>query len=187
MKKPLNKELLEIIDYHIENKMIITIEREFNDKTDSIMGFPIAISKNFLLMTVIYDFHDEGYTVLRLSDICDAYSKESNNFYEKICIAEGLQDKISTVFIEDISSIRQILRQMQNYDGYISIQCEEQIERNSFYLGEIMDIKDCHLIFKDIGPDGKWDEELNTILFDDITQISFDNYYSKMFYKYVAH
>ena len=185
-KMKIKKEILETINYHIENKMIITIERKFNDNLDSIMGFPIAVSKNFLLMTVIYDFHDEGYTVLRLSDISDAYSKKSNNFYEQICIAEGLQDKIAPVFSEDISSIRNILKKLQNYDGYISIQCEEQIKKNTFYLGKIIDIKDCNLVFKDIGPDGKWDEELNTILFDDITQLSFDDYYSKMFYKYVV-
>ena len=99
------KELHETIQYHIENKMLLNGERTFDNETDVVRGFPIKISEELLLMTVINDFHDEGFVLLRLSDISDAYSKESDAFYEKICISEGLQNKVQQCHVNTICSV----------------------------------------------------------------------------------
>ena len=40
--------------------------------------------------------------------------------------------------------------------------------------------------FKDIGMDGVWDDEVHDIPYEDITQISYGDNYSKMYYKYVT-
>lgn len=185
MNKSIRKDLIETIKYHIENKMIINIIRDFS--TEIYTGFPLLISDDFLLITNVYDFFDNGYTILRLVDISDAYSKESEVFYESICIAEGLQDKAVPYFCTDISSLWLILEQLRRYEGYISIQCEKQVKDGFFYMGNIIKIEENQLYFVSIGTDGKWEDEPCKILFDDITQICFGDNYSMTYYKYTKH
>lgn len=81
----MNFEMLEDIIYHIDNKMLITVERNAFESNVH-RGFPVKITDEFLLMTNIIDFYNEGYVLLRCADITDAYSKESDTFYGKICI-----------------------------------------------------------------------------------------------------
>lgn len=181
-----NKELVEVIQYHIDNKMMLRDERIFNNDVDILRGFPIKISENLLLMTVVNDFHDEGFAVLRLSDVSDAYSTDSDVFFEKICISEGLQNKIRQCVVKDICSIKRIFQQMANYDGFISVQCEAQREKCTFFLGKIKEIGDEGIDFMDIGTDGKWDDEVHMISYRDITQVEFEDNYSKTLYKYVC-
>lgn len=181
----MTSEQKEIIQYHINNKFIMSIDRCFNGETTSIVGFPICLSENFILTTVIVDFHDEGYAILRTKDIIDSYSKESDSFNEQICISEGLQNKIQQEHVKEIDSLKQILLQLKNYDGFICIQCEQQIERCSFYMGKIIAIEDDIVRFKDVGMDGVWDDEIHDISCEDITQVSYGDNYSNMYYKYV--
>lgn len=181
----MTSEQIEIIQYHIDNKLLMNIDRCFNGEITSTLGFPICLSKKFILTTVITDFHDEGYAILRTNDIVDAYSKESYSFNEKICVAEGLQDRIYQSYIKELGSLKQILLQLDKYDGFICIQCEQQTERCSFYMGKIITVADDNVIFKDIGMDGIWDEEAHSILYKDITQVTYGDNYSKMYCKYV--
>lgn len=179
-----SKELHEIIQYHIDNKMLLNIERTFDNEMDVVRGFPIKISEELLLMTIINDFHDEGFALLGISDISDAYSKESDAFYEKICITEGLQNKVQQSYINTICSVKCVLQQLESYDGLISVECEEQREKCTFFLGKIVTIEDDGVVFKDVGVDGEWDDETHKISYADITQITFGDNYSKTFYKY---
>ena len=59
------------------------------------------------------------------------------------------------------------------------------MEKCTFYLGKIKSIGLEGVIFKDIGMDGVWDDETHKIPFEEITQITFGDNYSKMYYKYV--
>ena len=144
------------------------------------------MTEDFVLTTNIVDFHDEGYAIIRTKDIVDVYSKKSDGFNEQICISEGLQDKIRQENVKEIDSLKQIFLQLNNYDGFICVQCEQQLERCSFYMGEIVAIDDDNVSFKDIGMDGIWDDEIHSIPYEDITQISYGDNYSKMYYKYVS-
>ena len=179
-----SKEIYEIIQYHIDNKMLLNVERIFNNESDIICGFPIKMSDDLLLTTVVNDFHNEGFSILRLSDITDAYSTETIAFYEKICIAEGLQNEIRQQIIKELDDMHQILLQLKSYKGFISIQCENQINKSTFYLGEIVTVEDDGVNFKDIGIDGIWDDDIHKITYEDISQITYGNKYSKMYYKY---
>lgn len=181
----MTSEQKEIIQYHIDNKFIMSIDRCFNSETTSTVGFPICLSDKYILTTIITDFRDEGYAILRTKDIVDAYSNESDSFNEQICVSEGLQDKIQQEHVKEIDSLKQILSQLKKYDGFICIQCEQQLERCSFYMGRIISIEDDSISFKDIGIDGIWDDAIHVIPYEDITQISFGDNYSKMYYKYV--
>ncbi|MGM9937699.1 MAG: hypothetical protein ACI38A_10160 [Candidatus Ornithomonoglobus sp.] len=181
----LSDESREIIQYHIDEKMLIDIERNDIASEETIHGFPLMLSQKFLLMTVIYDFHDEGYCILNTEYITDAYSHESDAFREKICISEGLRDIPCPEFLKGLQNYRQILENLQGYNGFISIQCEKEQQKCNFFLGKINSAENDRVIFHCFGADGMWDDKYDEIMYNDITQITFGDNYSKMLYKYM--
>ena len=52
-------------------------------------------------------------------------------------------------------------------------------------MGKNVAVDDDKVSFKDIGMDGIWDDEIHSILYEDITQVTYGDNYSKMYYKYV--
>lgn len=177
-------EIYEDIKYHIDNKLFLTVERcAFDFKV--CRGFPIKITNNFLLMTNIMDFHDEGYILLRCSDITDAYSKESDSFYEKICISEGLQKQVTKCKLDISENIIETLKQLNEIDSLITIHCEHENVKCNFFMGKIKRITNDILEFKSLDINGKWEIETDIIYLSDITMITINDYYSKIFYKYV--
>ena len=52
-------------------------------------------------------------------------------------------------------------------------------------MGKIITIEEDSVICRDIGTDGKWEDEIHSIPYEEITQISFGDNYSKMYWKYV--
>ncbi len=51
-------------------------------------------------------------------------------------------------------------------------------------MGNIITIEKDSIVFRDIGTDGIWDDEVHSIPYEEITQISFGDNYSKTFCKY---
>lgn len=179
--RKMNKKLKETIDFHIKDKMLLRVERLIGNEP-YIEGFPISLSEKFLLITCINDFHDEGYTVLRTKDIKKAYSKESIDFYEEMCKKEGLDEMIKPVIL-DLSGFAGVFSELKNHKGFIAVECEE--EGGGFYLGKITAVDKTFLRMLTFDPAGRWSDEEDTLMYDDITRISFGDHYSKTFYKYM--
>lgn len=177
-------EIFDDIKYHIDNKLLLTVER-LAFESNVHRGFPVKITNDFLLMTNIIDFHNEGYILLRCADVTNAYSKESDVFYENICISEGLQKEIEKCKIDISKNVHSILNQLNEINSFITIHCEKETEKCNFFMGQIKNIKDDYVEFLSLDVDGKWDRETDIIYFSDITMISVDDHYAKMFYKYV--
>ena len=56
----------------------------------------------------------------------------------------------------------------------------------AFFLGKIIEIEDDGVDFMDIGTDGERDDDIHLISYRDITQVEFEDNYSKTLYKYVC-
>ena len=179
----MTEELKETIICHIENKMLMKVERSGIPDSFEIEGFPIMLSEEFLLMTVIYDFYDEGFAIVRTADITDAYSKESVAFYENICIKEGLREKMRESAVTSVLSMEDILRQLKEYDGFIIIQRERETEKCDFFIGKVESLTEKAVLFHNFDPEGNWDDD--TIFYDDITQVTFGSNYARMYHKYM--
>lgn len=180
----MTKEMMEIIQYHIDNKMIMNIERKNISKGERITGFPVVLTDDYLLMTNIYDFHDEGYVLVKVCDITDAYSKDVESFYESICIKEKLQEKISKCPVDDVKDVKSFI-EIISQKRYITLHCEKETKKCNFFLGKVMSVKNNFIEFISLGVDGKWNDKTDIIYLSDITMITFDDYYAKTYYKYV--
>ena len=153
----MNKKLKETIDFHIKNKMLLRVERWIGNEP-YIEGFPISLSEKFLLITCINDFHEE------------------------MCKKEGLDEMIKPVIL-DLSGFAGVFSELKNYKGFIAVECEE--EGGGFYLGKITAVDKTFLRMLTFDPAGRWSDEEDTLMYDDITRISFGDHYSKTFYKYM--
>ena len=172
-----------VINYHIQNNLILRVERKLGTEP-YIEGFPICLSEKFLLMTVINDFHDEGYTIIRAEDIKRAYSKESISFYEKMCKNEGLGKRAVSV-ISDLSCEMSIVSDLNYYKGVIEFVCEQENGEEDFYLGKIKEIFDGKVAMRTFDLSGNWGDKDEMISYEKITRISFGDNYSKVYYKYM--
>lgn len=171
---------------HIDNKMLLRINRDKLIDNEDIIGFPISVSKNLLLMSCIVDFHDEGYVILRMSDILNAYSLESDAFYEKMCLEEGLKDKaFEQDTLKSIVDIKDVLNQLIDYPGFISISCDLLDSELCFSIGKVVNVENGVVCFRHFTPDGIWENNERNIPIEQITSIVFGDNYSKIYFKYM--
>ena len=177
---------IQTIEGHIENEMIITIEREQVDKNERIIGFPLVLSNELLVMSKIVDFHDEGFVVIRVQDITDAYSKEHDVFYEEICIKEGLKGKVDESPIKEAMDFASVLRQLLNYNKFISIQCEFEDNELYYSIGRISSIEADAVHFDNFDKMGVWEDDKRLIPLNKISLVGIGDYYSSIFHKYLA-
>ena len=176
------KQKIQVQSCILDCKMI-QVERADVDPDINYTGFPVWLSDSFLLMTNVYDFHDEGYVLLRTSDISEIAAKDAD-FYAKICIQEGLREKASACTIQKADSYFDVLNQFLQYPGYLSVHCENEEELPQYLLGRIVSPEETGVKFASLGCDGKWDTELDFIPYDRITMLAWDDYYAKMYYRY---
>ena len=179
-------EIIETIEYHINNEMIIKIKRE-NIDDNEILGFPLGLSEEILLISRVVDFRDDGCLIIRLKDITDAYSLESNSFYEEICKKEGVRAIAQNENpITNISDLHLILSKLVGFKGFVSIQCELEDNELYYVIGEIISVQEKEIKFRSFDLQGKWTDKELSIPIDDITMVGFNDNYSKMFYKYMS-
>lgn len=175
----------EIIQYHIDEKLLICIERK-NITNEPLWGFPILLTDQVLLMTKIDDFRDEGIVLIRPEDVTDAFSKESDQFYEYICIQEGLY-AISRKWKEycSIQNFQTFIARIDCSNQFMTIQCENNDELY-FSIGKPEKIINDSVYFYNFDKNGIWEDTPRKIPIKDITLIAVGDYYSKLFYKYMS-
>lgn len=178
----MNKSQIKIIEYHIKNRMLINIERNMIEK-ELIVGFPLFVNDKILIISKIYDFHYEGEVIINTSDVSDAYSNESDVFYEYICKEEKL-DQVTNPF-KDAVDIYSSLLSINTKNQYATIQCEKNSTELYFSIGKIIEVSNEVVMMKVFDAEGKWENDMRKIPIAEITLISVGDYYSKMYYKYM--
>lgn len=178
----MSNDILEVIEYHIKNKMVITIERIEIEK-EALIGFPLLVNSEILIMSKIYDFHDEGIIILNFNDITDAYSKESDSVFEQICKNEKL-DKIENPF-PMCKNKYDVLQKIDTEVKYVTIQCERDETELYFSIGKIVNISDENVEMQVFDKKAVWESDTQVIPLCEITLIAIDDYYSKMYYNYM--
>ena len=110
--------------------------------------------------------------------------KKSDSFYEKICIAEGLREKIKSCPIAVSDDIFRILKQLKEKEVCAELYCKGSEQEGGFFLGKICDISEKSAEVLAINPDGTWEKDTENILLDSILTVAFGDRYSALYYKY---
>ena len=99
------------IDRLIADRTLVSIRRKRVDSR-SIQAFPIAVSQRLVLLQYVYDFHIDGFMLLRLRDISDWKIGDTNNFQRRLLQEEGLFDQVQFDFRAPIESCPDFLRSL---------------------------------------------------------------------------
>jgi hypothetical protein len=164
----------------IERNQLIKVCREDID-SQPLYGYPLSISEELCLFENYYDFHFEGYTIIRLEDISSIRSDENERFSEFIITEEGLKKKDIPPVIE-LMDWKTALKDLKNKEKYIIIESEAG---DDFYIGRIEEIKEESVSFLYFDGLGVWDKEPFEILYSNITSVSFNQRYLNVISKYL--
>lgn len=178
----MNKDMQDIINMCIKNSSYMDIERS-NIDDELIGGFPLCVTDQFLIISKIYDFRNDGVTLLRIKDITSISPFGHRTFIENICKAEGL-DKIQNPY-KNLNSLYDVLLNIDTNKQYITIQCENYDNDLYFSIGKILKVAEEYVYMKVFDTEGIWDNIAREIPYKDITLISINDNYSNMFYKYM--
>lgn len=176
-------EIIEIIQQAVELKHQAKINRNKIDE-EAIHCMPLLLGWNLLMIQFLDDFQPDGYIILRTRDITFARSGESERFSEMILKEEGILSQLKEPPEIDLHNWGTVFRSLQSLGRNISIECE-RIEDGEFYIGKIIEVNNKSVSLLYFNGVGEWDEEPTDILYEEITQVSFDNRYINIMSKYL--
>lgn len=150
----------------------------------NIHGYLLDGSREWLLVQNIYDFHLNGYSIIRRKDIKKLRYDDRDKCFESILKKEGVTKKVINKYKIRLDDIKTILECLKKIKLHFIIECEERKD-DIFVIGKIAEIKNDFLIFNDYDACGKWRKEHSIITYSKITIIRFDEEYINIFSKYV--
>jgi hypothetical protein len=99
------------IERLIADRALISIRRKRVDAR-SIQAFPLAVSQRLVLLQYVYDFHIDGFMLLRLRDISDLKIGDTNIFQRRLLQEEGVLDQVKFGFSAPMESFPDFLRSL---------------------------------------------------------------------------
>ena len=170
------------LDEHISQRDLIAISRA-NFDSNKMQGFPLAYSKQLLLLRYVHDFYLDGLLLVRRSDITDSYCRQTDKFQRKLLDTEHKLKK--GVFrndhvIEDFTSF------IEGLGSKIIVIIENESQNDSqFYIGLVasVDTESAHI--QEFSGAGNWEHNATCISIDEITccqiETNYINFYSRHF------
>ena len=177
----MEQDLLEILDSAIKERSVITIERPELPEPE-LLCIPISRSDELILVHAFYDFHPDGYRIVRVDDVYAIFREGSELFFERIFKGEGVYSRLKTPQGIDLTSWKEVLESLKGRYQYCIVECEAEEE---FLIGKVMEISDWEFTFWYFDAAGKWDEELDVVDYDELTSVGFDDCYTNTIVKYI--
>ena len=163
----------------IKEGEVISIEREELDDYDMEL-IPQMIGENLLLASYVYDFEVDGFKVMNKRDITKIERGEIEKFHEFILDKEGIKKKVNVQIT--IDSWYTFFSSMSRKE-IIDISLEREQSKENFFVGKIENVFQEAFELLKIDATGK-KVNIITILYSEITLVSFQNRYSMFLKKY---
>lgn len=180
MKKRINK--------HIEKKDFVKVYLADHNGFDLInfSGVIFAQNEEFVVMSSLYDFNEDGFVVISKSDISEIKKGENELFYDKIIISEGIKQKMEARFLEldfKLGTYAEMFESIKNVGFPIIIQ-NLYGPKSIFLIGPIFNVKKKKVFIDYFNARGEYDLKPVSIKYKDITFFRFDDLYSNLFFKH---
>lgn len=119
---------------HVKHRDLVSIRRAKIDGA-SIQGFLLDFSDTLVLLQYVYDFHLDGYLVVRLGDISDLRSSATDRFQKGLLRSEGIFDQADFSFRAPIQSFDAFLASRPSRE--IVIVEDESHKPQKFLIGTV--------------------------------------------------
>src|SRR5450432_3290777 len=103
-------------------RRLVKLERRFPGEL-AMNGYPFAVSERLTIVQQFWDFHDEGWALIRLEDLTGVVRDERVEFMETILRRENLPPR-NPPFTVDLSSITAAIRSVQAARLPVIVECE---------------------------------------------------------------
>jgi hypothetical protein len=158
----------------------VRVARDILD-AGAIYGVPLDVSAELVLLATVKDWGIDGYALLRIGDVSEVRSDETERFSERVLAAEGelvrLVPPSPSVPVSSWAAAFEALRA----SGRFALVHEEQYEGEPMCVGPIVGLTDTGVLVHYVDTVGVWDPEPSEICIADITLVQFDDRYSTVF------
>ncbi|WP_370899979.1 hypothetical protein [Chryseobacterium gossypii] len=179
-----NKEFNKLIQKHIDKNNFVKIYLSEESPDESIFGFILKMSDEFLMVQEVYDFIPNGIKIIPQERVLSIRNNSFDKFFKKILSEERLiktdQKMVQNISLKDPESLFRSLKK-QNFHCII----ESSKKKKKFSIGELSEVDDKSVTVKNYDPTGKIDKRPHKIPFKKIEMITFNDNYTLIFRKYL--
>lgn len=184
-RKKAIKKYDKLLKSYVDNKDIIKIRREFGGEESSVLGFPLKIAKNFILMQREEDFRLDGYSILRKDQFDSIRNNKFDKTHKKILKKEGVTERDYGIAYDiEMADWQAIFESLKRHDQHVIIECED-MEEPMFLIGPIKKVNKKSVSIQYYDPTALLDEKPTKIDYEDITIVRFDERYLNVFRNYL--
>ncbi len=173
------------LNKHIQKQDLVTIYRTETEEEANILGFILAMSKDFLLIQVEEEFYLNGYAIIRKDRFDSIRVSKVEKFLKKILKKAGILKKdLGLKKQPALTSWETIFSDLKKLDYYAIVECED-LPEPTFTIGEIAKVAKKSVGIRYFNPEGVIDQKPTKVKYEDITLVKFDDRYTKMYRKYL--
>lgn len=168
----------------LDKKRFTRIKRSISPNVDIInRGFVLGLSKEFVLLQLTENFDLLEFIIVLTKSVKSIRYNDNDAYYDYIMEMEGKKQNLSVPFNLNLGSFKEIVCTLMKEEKYIIVECEAK--RRTFYIGEILKVKNRSLELLHFDAQGILDNNPTKIRFKDITKMTFRDRYIDTFRKYL--
>lgn len=169
---------------YIEKTSLIKIYTDVEGDEKCYTGIPIRISRAFLAIHELADFHFDGYRIVRLKDIVKIRRSKFEITTQKILKYTGeLDNHVSPAWLR-IGSWKSLFKCLKER-RICACAASGLIELNIFRIGEIYRVGDTAVTLNSFDAHAQWYKPKDKIEYSKITEVSFGDEYSVTFNNFI--
>ena len=170
------KQLENILRRAVRDRGAVRVTLDAND--EYVHGFPVALSREFVLMREVSDLRLDGYYVIPLWNIKAVRAGKFERSLGHIAEREHWRDKLTPPRGVDIDSEMSLLRGLQQLARPIIIETVGLVMKNEpgepvMLIGPIVKVGEEAVWIHNFDATGKWDRRPKKVLFNDIATVQF--------------
>jgi hypothetical protein len=168
----------------LKRNTAITLER-IKPNFSNMHGCLLDISDKWILIQNISEFHLDGYSIIRKTDINKIRYDERDKYFEEILKKEGVDNKVSKKYKINLTNLSTIFESLKKIKLNIIVECENKKD-DIFAIGKITQINKDSIAMHHFDACGKWAKKSKVIYYSKITTIGFDQEYINIFSRHLA-
>lgn len=169
-----------VIKHYKDTRSLVSLTREKID-SNTVQGFIVDYNDQWLVLQYIYDFHLDGFLLLRREDLTSLNCRATDAFQHHLLEVDGILRNVDFDFNIPSGGIVPLLNELPS-DRIVII--EDETEYEQFLIGYFLGVDDDFVSLRTFSGAGRWDDEPSNIATEDITSVSFATNYTLAYERY---
>ncbi|MGJ8678527.1 MAG: hypothetical protein ACSHX0_13515 [Akkermansiaceae bacterium] len=171
-----------VIKHYRDTKSLVSITRD-SMSSESIQGFVVDYDASYILFAYIYDFHADGFLILRREDLSSMNCRATDAFQHSLLVADQV---IKTIDFSARLHPKGILAHLTDIpvDRVVILEDESEDDNDIFLIGLIDSIIDKTIKIKCFSGAGRWDDDISEIDIDEVTSVTYSSNYTNSYERY---